>query len=188
MGSTPARHEQPLQALDSFQAGSVIPLVWHAEVPEEGGTRREREVPLLHAAQHHRAGTECGGEHATRSSLLQPAAERFILTVDVDGGDLDNNVGQVILLQPAAERFILTVDVDGDLDKKFEHVGQVMLLQPAAERYILTVDVDGDLDKKFEHVGQVMLLQPAAERYILTVDVDGDLDNNVEHVGQVILL
>ena len=120
VGSTPARHEQPLQALGSFQAGSVIPLVRHAEVPEEGGTRWEREVPLLHAAQHHWAGTECGGEHATRSSLLQPAAERFTLTVDVGGGggDLDNNVehvGQVILLQSAAKRLILPCN-DDDVD------------------------------------------------------------------------
>ena len=104
------------------------------------------------------------------------------MTVDVCGGDLDNNVehiGQVILLQPAAERFILTGDVavdGGDLDN---NVGQVILLQPAAERYILTVDVNGgDFDNNVEHVGQVILLQSAAKWLILLCN-DDDVDNIV---------
>ena len=70
------------------------------------------------------------------------------MTGDVDGGDFDNNVGQVILLQPAAERYILTGDVDvdgGDLDNNVEHVGQVILLQSAAKRLILPCN-DDDVD------------------------------------------
>ena len=56
------------------------------------------------------------------------------------------HVGQVMLLQPAAERFILTVDVGGgDLDNSVEHLGQVILLQSAAKRLILPCN-DDDVD------------------------------------------